>query len=103
MQEVQIPYELLIRWTKEGELSGAHVAWRRAVMVNGEVVALSEPEPPVPLQEATDEMRAVMGDLYPHALASALEKIAELEDTIRNTAESLRRQTAAAQSKASVQ
>lgn len=48
MQTNRQPYEFLVRWSADGELSGAHVQWRFITSdADGKVVGefLSDPEP----------------------------------------------------------
>lgn len=48
LTEVRRPYEFLVRWNKDGVMSGAHVAFRNVILRDG-VVINDQNEPPMPV------------------------------------------------------
>lgn len=69
-----VPYEILIRFDEEGAPKGAHVQYRRIVILDDERLK-DEPLPAQPLDLAGLDASDLIGELA----ASALARVTELE------------------------
>ena len=62
----EIPYELLVRWSDQGALQGAHYKWRDVVLSNGVAVAASHIN--TRAVELGDELSGLLNEVCQQAL-----------------------------------
>lgn len=65
----QTPYEILVRFDEDGNLSGAHVRYLRTVILDGELLK-AEPGPALPINLEGFPTSAVMDDVSKQAIAN---------------------------------
>ncbi|HSX00805.1 MAG TPA: hypothetical protein VLF67_01065 [Candidatus Saccharimonas sp.] len=71
IQDTTVPYEILIRFDREGNLQGAHKIERRTVVMDGEVLK-DEPGDAIPLEVGADgTVWGVLNEAQTIALATA--------------------------------
>ena len=71
------PYELLVRWDREGKLAGAHVGFRTVIREDGE--AAHEREEPVMPVDIGQGQGFPLNDILTRVQIEALARCAELE------------------------
>lgn len=74
MQTLKQPYELLVRWERDGKLAGAHVQWRYVTQVDDQVVAeaISAAEPVAVAGQAGFPLCDVLSALQIESLAKVM-------------------------------
>ncbi|OWJ67455.1 hypothetical protein [Inquilinus limosus] len=74
LSDTTVPYEILIRFDEAGTPKGAHVQWRRIVMLDGEILK-DDVLPAAPLSLDGLAVSEIMSD----ATAAALRRVTDLE------------------------
>lgn len=91
----ELPYELLVRWSDQGALQGAHYKWRDVVVSNGVAVASSGYNTrPV---ELGDDLDGLLNEVAQQALEENEELRTQVE-TLTEEAAALRARLAEAES-----
>lgn len=78
LTDEKIPYEILIRFGKDGKPQGAHVQYRRLVVLDGEILK-DEEQPAEPLSIDNFPASSIIGD----TATSALARVNDVEGMLR--------------------
>lgn len=80
LEDKKVPYEILIRYSEDGTVRGAHAQFRRIVTLDGETLK-DEVLPAEPLEVEGFPTMSVMTDTTKNALARVTALEAEIAET----------------------
>jgi FtsZ-binding cell division protein ZapB len=82
MKDITVPYEVLIRWDRQGRIQGAHYQERRVVEEGAEVL-LDRPLDPIPLELAEKAAGKNLKEVLGKACDAALRDAGTLREEVR--------------------